>query len=524
MIGPWTKRLTGLAFGGAIGAAAKILGFLGTDLPVFDLLGTTSLSFVTASGLFGWPGLVGVSGAHVGYALARDSITSYVVVSTAVYAAAGATVYAAFRFAAGVSRGMSNLRSVLVYALASGAGGLLTGTVISLTFDGTWESVGLWVRSTIVTVWVFGPPLLILGERLLQGWLAPVPGEPRIPGRASFSLTEGGAPGDPPSVARKPEPELARSLVLGATMILLIAALNFAVGEALEASAFWLGLLYLIPILWAGRRHRLRGGLSAAGGAGIAFLAAEALVAGRIDPETLRIHELASYAYLLVFVAVGVIVGAAWEREADLLEHLYDSNRRLRADLQRVVRALSGAVEAKDLYTEGHLHRVSTYAVEVGRRMGLSGEDLELLQIASALHDIGKIGIPEHVLNKPGSLDPAEREIVERHPEIGARILQSVEGLERAAPLVLHHQERWDGRRDGRFPGYPAGLTGDAIPLGARIIAVVDAFDALTTDRPYRSAVTVDRAVAELRAESGDQFDPTVVTTFLAVLRERPWR
>ena len=187
---------------------------------------------------------------------------------------------------------------------------------------------------------------------------------------------------------------------------------------------------------------------------------------------------------------------------------LAESNRRLRGDLQRVVRALTGAVEAKDSYTEGHLQRVSAFAYEVGRRLGLGPADLELLQIASALHDIGKIGIPEHILNKPGRLDPAEREVIERHPEIGARILENVEGLEAAAPLVRFHQERWDGDGDGEFPGYPEGRAGDAIPLGARIIAVVDAFDAMTTDRAYRGRSPRGPAVEVLRPERGRQFDP----------------
>jgi HD-GYP domain-containing protein (c-di-GMP phosphodiesterase class II) len=164
------------------------------------------------------------------------------------------------------------------------------------------------------------------------------------------------------------------------------------------------------------------------------------------------------------------------------------------------------------------------YAQEVGRRLGLGEHELELLQIASALHDIGKIAVPEAILNKPGCLAPDEREVVERHPETGARILENVEGLEAAAPLVRHHQERFDGRRDGEFPGYPQGIAGETIPLGARIIAVVDAFDAMTTDRAYRRACSAGAAARVLRAERGRQFDPRVVDLFLELLTERPWR
>jgi HD-GYP domain-containing protein (c-di-GMP phosphodiesterase class II) len=140
------------------------------------------------------------------------------------------------------------------------------------------------------------------------------------------------------------------------------------------------------------------------------------------------------------------------------------------------------------------------------------------------LHDIGKIGIPEDVLRKGGPLDPVEAEIMRRHPAIGARILERLDLLKGAAPIVLHHQERYDGDMSGTYPGYPGGLAGEQIPLGARIVAVVDAFDAMTTDRPYRNALAIDDAVATLRWERGRQFDPRVVDAFLQIVAERPWR
>jgi HD-GYP domain-containing protein (c-di-GMP phosphodiesterase class II) len=167
---------------------------------------------------------------------------------------------------------------------------------------------------------------------------------------------------------------------------------------------------------------------------------------------------------------------------------------------------------------------VSAYAVAVGSRLGLRGHDLEMLHFASLLHDIGKIGIPEHVLGKEGPLDALEAEVMQRHPAIGARILEKLDLLRDAAPIVLHHQERYDGDPEATYPGYPAGLTGESIPLGARIVAVVDAFDAMTTDRPYRAALSVEKATAVLRSERGKQFDPRVVDTFMTVLSEQPWR
>jgi HD domain len=519
----WRGRAAQFLFGGAVGAVAKTAGLWTGGLPALDLLGTTSLAFVAAAVLFGWSGLAGVTALHVAWALVRGSTPTYVLLSGVVYAVAGAVVHTAFARVPGIGRGMPNLRSFWVYALASGTGALLTGSVISLTFDGSWQVAALWIRSTVVTVLVFGPPILILGKLILGSRLAEVPGEIAVRRRPSFTLAGAVRNGEIPAVVLHPEPGPWRSILLGSAMILLVCALTLATSRVLAASGFWVGLLYLVPILWACHRHRLPGGLLAAGTSGFAFLVAEALTAGHLSLEVQRVHELACYAYLFMFVAIGAVVGAAREREAELLQHLSDGNRRLRADLQRVTRALSSAVEAKDLYTEGHLQRVSEFAVAVGRRLGLSERELELLQIASALHDVGKIGIPEHVLNKPGALDEAEREIVQRHPQIGARILENVEGLEYAAPLVLHHQERWDGRRDGPFPGYPGGLAGEAIPLGARIIAVVDAFDAMSTSRPYRPAVSTERATTVLRAEGGKQFDPRVVEVFLDLLEERPW-
>jgi cyclic di-GMP phosphodiesterase len=227
---------------------------------------------------------------------------------------------------------------------------------------------------------------------------------------------------------------------------------------------------------------------------------------------------------LLILSLAGALVGWSRQRELSLREELVEMNRLLRRDLVRVSDALIHAIEAKDLYTGGHLRRVSEYAVAVGEKLGLRGRDLETLHYASLLHDVGKLGVPESVLRKEGPLDPMETEVMRRHPEIGARMLEKLDVLAGAAPLVLHHQERYDGDVDGQHPGYPRGLAGDQIPLGARIIAVVDAFDAMTTTRPYREALPVDQAAAILRLERGRQFDPKVVDAFLDSLAERPWQ
>lgn len=520
----WASRSIRVGWGVGLGLAAKLLGAWGQSHPVFSLLGTTSLSFVVATALFGWAGLAGVSVAHVAIALARSDPPSYFLASTFAYAVGGVLVRLAFRRVSGIGRGMPNLRSFQVYALASGIGGLVSSTIVTgVRVPAEFGSMfGLWSRSTIVTLWIFGPPLLMVGQRLLTPWLDPVPCEVPPRRKRLFALA---GPGHDEVVARL-EPQLSSSVVVGSALIAGVSLLAFSLSAAFDGAGYWVSLLFLLPILWAARRHRLAGGLFAAAAAGLAFMALEALEQSREAAAATPPGPAAGiqiYANLVIFLLVGLLLGQGYERETELLEKLAESNRRLRGDLQRVVRALTGAVEAKDLYTEGHLQRVSAYAIEVGRRLGLGERDLEMLQIASALHDIGKIGIPEHILNKPGPLSDDERQSVERHPEIGARILDSIAGLEDAAPLVRHHQERFDGRRDTVFPGYPDGIRRDQIPLGARIIAVVDAFDAMTTDRAYRTALPVAEAIDELRRERGLQFDPDVVDVFLRLIGERPW-
>jgi response regulator RpfG family c-di-GMP phosphodiesterase len=176
------------------------------------------------------------------------------------------------------------------------------------------------------------------------------------------------------------------------------------------------------------------------------------------------------------------------------------------------IKALAGALESKDSYTRRHSDRTVTHADQIGRQLGLSDLDRLHTRYAAILHDIGKIGIPEQILNKPAKLTEAEYEIMKRHPNIGAAIVGHIEFLKPVIPLILHDHERWDGR------GYPDGLQRDEIPLGSRIIAVVDAYDAMAVDRVYRKAPGHEHAMQELRRCAGTQFDPTVVEAFLDVL------
>jgi HD-GYP domain-containing protein (c-di-GMP phosphodiesterase class II) len=167
-------------------------------------------------------------------------------------------------------------------------------------------------------------------------------------------------------------------------------------------------------------------------------------------------------------------------------------------------------IEARDPYTRGHSARVAALADGIGRRLGFGEEELEALRLGGWLHDVGKIGVPRHILRKPGPLDDEERRQMQAHPELGARLVGAVSSVVHAVPSVLCHHERWDGL------GYPGGRARSEIPFEARVLAVVDAFDAMTSLRPYRNPVSDAEALAEITACSGTQFDPEVAEAFVA--------
>jgi len=176
--------------------------------------------------------------------------------------------------------------------------------------------------------------------------------------------------------------------------------------------------------------------------------------------------------------------------------------------LLSAIESLVAALEAKDTYTYGHSSQVSAMAYAIARQIDLSEQELFTVRIAALLHDIGKIGIPDQVLNKPGRLDGDERCIIEQHPVIGAKILAGIPALARVTEMVKHHHARWDGK------GYPEALAEEEIPLGARIIAVADTYQAMTSDRPYRKGLGQDIALTELKRCVGSQFDPVLVEAF----------
>jgi putative nucleotidyltransferase with HDIG domain len=179
---------------------------------------------------------------------------------------------------------------------------------------------------------------------------------------------------------------------------------------------------------------------------------------------------------------------------------------------QDVIRTLAQALEARDHYTQGHSSRVSDVAVTLARAAGLNREEQETVRLGCLLHDVGKIHVPDAVLRKPGALDEEEFALMRKHPAIGEQICRPLAFARPCLSIIRHHHERWDGR------GYPDGLKGEEISLHARIAAVADAWDAMTTDRPYRSALPAEVAFARLNEGAGSQFDPRLVETFVRVM------
>ena len=188
-------------------------------------------------------------------------------------------------------------------------------------------------------------------------------------------------------------------------------------------------------------------------------------------------------------------------------------NARLMADLHELfvssIKALANAIDARDPYTRGHSERVTEYSVRIAQALGIASQEIEFLRYAALLHDIGKINIPDHILNKPGKLTDEEFAIMQRHPAYGAQIMEPVKAFHHILPYMYHHHEKYAAG------GYPSGKSGEEVPLAARIISVADAFDAMTSDRPYRKGFACEKALDELRRNSGIQFDPHVVDLFV---------
>lgn len=198
---------------------------------------------------------------------------------------------------------------------------------------------------------------------------------------------------------------------------------------------------------------------------------------------------------------------------AQRTEQLREAFHKIKAASLDTIYRLSRAAEYKDENTGDHIKRMSHYSAAVARKMGLNGEAAEAILYAAPMHDVGKIGIPDHILLKPGKLDPDEWEIMKQHTIIGAKILESseTEFIQLAKVIALTHHEKYDGR------GYPNGLTGSDIPLAGRIVAIADVFDALTSKRPYKEPFSVEKTFSIIKEGRGNHFDPEVVDAFFAI-------
>ena len=210
-------------------------------------------------------------------------------------------------------------------------------------------------------------------------------------------------------------------------------------------------------------------------------------------------------------------VGALHQRQKLHTEQLEQALLHMRTTFLETVRSMAYVVEAKDAYTGQHLERCRVYGNTVMAALGVAGHYPDA-EYGFLLHDVGKVGVPERILNKPGPLTAAEWRVMRTHPIIGYQILQGIPFMTTAASIVRCHHEMWDGA------GYPEGLKGEQIPLPARVFQVVDAFDAMTTDRPYRASLGVERAAEEIQRMAGTQFDPEVCEVFHGLVETLPQR
>ena len=285
-------------------------------------------------------------------------------------------------------------------------------------------------------------------------------------------------------------PELARPLVAAATMYFVFNTSLIAVAVALATKQGFFGV-WNQNFLWSAPSYFV--------GAGAAAIATYAVMYSGIWTAVLSAAPL-----YLTYRTYKVYLG----RIDDERRHVEEM-----ADLHlATIEALALAIDAKDQTAQSHIRRVQVYATGIAKGLGMSETEIQGVKTAALLHDIGKLAVPEHILSKPGPLTQEEFQKIRVHPQVGAEIISAVPFPYPVAPLILSHHERWDGK------GYPQGLKGEEIPLGARILSVVDYFDALTSDRPYHKAMTNEAAVALLQQEAGRALDPSVVQMFVKMM------
>jgi putative nucleotidyltransferase with HDIG domain len=288
-----------------------------------------------------------------------------------------------------------------------------------------------------------------------------------------------------------------------------------------EDNAYWViaavtvgGCLVSCSTHW--RRWRLGGDVVQFSLSGASAMVIAAVTSLRLG-ELWRLSWYDYHGYLLAGFGGAVVAIVISERRSsevlDTIATAFDSDPivHITTGYPEALRTLVRAVEVKDPYTHGHSRRTAELAARLGGRLRLSTDDLRALTRGAYLHDIGKIGIPETILNKPGRLDADERVEIERHPLIGVEMVKAAPSLSETTAVILHHHERWDGS------GYPSGLAETDIPFLARITTVADVWDALTTDRPYRSSWSGSEALSHVMAGSGTHFDPRIVDVLVEI-------
>jgi len=216
----------------------------------------------------------------------------------------------------------------------------------------------------------------------------------------------------------------------------------------------------------------------------------------------------------MIYVEVGILGILLFFFPLLLARRSFELYTRMRKMYLDTIRTLAAAIDAKDPYTHGHSDRVSKMAIQLAKKLDFIDTEIEYIEYAAILHDIGKIGIEDSILGKKGRLTDEEYEKVKKHPIIGAGIIESIEFLKKCSNIVLYHHERYDGK------GYPEGIKGENIPKLARLLAIVDSYDAMNSDRPYRKRLSAQEILAELENEAGKQFDPVMVKIFISLIRE----
>lgn len=215
----------------------------------------------------------------------------------------------------------------------------------------------------------------------------------------------------------------------------------------------------------------------------------------------------------IIYVEVGILGILLFFFPLLLARQSFELYTRMRKMYIDTIRTLAATIDAKDPYTHGHSERVSQMAVQLAKKLGYVETEIEYIEYAAILHDIGKIGIEDRILGKKDKLTDAEYEKIKEHPVIGARIIESIEFLRKCSKTVLHHHERYDGK------GYPDGIKGEEIPKASRLLAIVDAYDAMSSDRPYRKKLSDQDILSELENEAGKQFDPNMVRVFISLVK-----